>query len=100
MKLPESERKEQQGKMEADWGVWMNAHKSMLSGGTAGTGKTKRVTKDGVTDVKNDIMLYSIAEADTHEEVAEAFKNHPHFGIPGATIEIMPVNTLPGMEGM
>ncbi len=100
MKQPEEVRKPLEAKMQAEWGVWMAANKTLLSGMTAGVGKTKRVTADGVTDVKNDIMLYSIAEADTAEAVAEAFKNHPHFGIPGATIEIMPINPLSGMEGM
>jgi hypothetical protein len=100
MKQPEEVRKPLEAKMQADWGVWMVAHKAMLSGITAGVGKTKRITADGVADVKNDIMLYSIAEAETAEAVAEAFKQHPHFGIPGATIEVMPINPLPGMNGV
>ena len=91
-------RKADEEKMQAEWKAWMEAHGSLLTGMTAGAGKTKRVTSDGVTDVKNDIMLYSIAEAETHEEAAQAFEHHPHFGIPGATIEIMQINPLSGME--
>ncbi len=98
MKKPAEERKGDEEKMQADWKAWMQAHKT-LTGMTAGTGKTKRVSKEGVMDVKNDIMLYGIAEGETPEAVADAFKDHPHFGIPGATIEVMPINALGG-EGM
>lgn len=97
MQTAEEIRKPQEEKMKADWDAWMSEHGAMLKE-TAGAGSTKRVTKEGVTDSKNEIMLYSIAEAESHEEVAEAFKNHPHFGIPEASIEIMPLNYLPGME--
>ncbi len=93
-------RKATEEKMQKEWGVWMSEHKGLLTGMTAGTGKTKRITQAGTEDTKNDIMLYSIAEGESHEEVAKAFEGHPHFGIPGASIEIMPINPLSGMEGM
>ena len=96
MKVPEETRKAEEAKMKAEWDAWMAAHGSMIKQ-TAGAGKTKRVTKDGVADVKNDVMLFSIVEAESHEAVAEAFKNHPHFGIPTGWIDIMPANRLPGM---
>ena len=100
MQKPEAERKAAEQKMRGEWGVWMQAHKGLLTGMTAGTGKTKRVTAQGTEDVKNDIMLYSIAEGTSPDEVAKAFETHPHFGIPNATIEVMPINPLPGMSGM
>jgi hypothetical protein len=100
MKTPEAERKASEEKMMNEWREWMQAHTGLLTGMTAGTGKTKRITKEGTEDVKNDIMLYSIAEGESHEAVAKAFEGHPHFGIPGGTIEVMPINPLPGMEGM
>ncbi len=97
MKQPEEVRKEQQQKMEGEWGVWMNAHKDMLSGGTFALGKNKRVTSGGVADIKNDLMMYSIVEAESQEVAAEIFKNHPHLAIPGGSIEVMPINSIPGM---
>ncbi len=93
----ESVRKEQEKEMMAAWDVWMEDHKTLFTT-VAGAGKTKRVTKEGVADVKNDVMLYAIAEADSQEAIAEAFKDNPHFGIPDAWIDIMPINPLPGME--
>lgn len=100
MKTDPETRKVAEEKMQGEWQVWMSDHKSMLSGMTAGVGKTKQVSAAGTIDTKNDIMLYSMVEAESHEAAAAAFEGHPHFQIPGATIEVMPVNPLPGMEGM
>lgn len=90
MKKPEEERKAEEGKMKADWDAWMASHKGAVSG-TAGVGKPKRVTKDGVTDARNDLMMYSFVQAESAEAAAAMFEGHPHFGIPGASIEVMPV---------
>lgn len=91
------ERQAAEKKMQAEWQAWMQEHAAMLKDGTAGVGKTARVTSAGISDTHNDIMLYSIAEAESEEDVAKAFVGHPHLGIPQASIEIMPVNHLPGM---
>jgi hypothetical protein len=37
-------------------------------------------------------MLYSFVEAESLEAAALLFIDHPHFGISGAVIEVMPVN--------
>jgi hypothetical protein len=60
-------------------------------------GKTKRVTSSGISDTKNDIILYSIVEADSHEEAAKAFENHPHLQIPQSSIEVMEIRPMGGM---
>ena len=97
MKTPEAERKTQEDKMKADWNAWMEKNGSHVLE-TAGAGATKLVTNDGVKDSRNDIMLYSLVQADSQEAAAALFEGHPHFGIPGATIEVMTANVLPGME--
>jgi hypothetical protein len=99
MQKPESERKGDEEKMRGEWDAWTKAHAEHLSE-TAGAGKTKRVTSSGVADVKNDVMLFSIVEGESHDAVAKMFEGHPHFGIPGGWIDIMPVNYLPGMKDM
>jgi hypothetical protein len=76
----------------------MTANKAMMAGPTAGVGKTKRITPEGVADAKNDIMMYSIVQGESSEEVAKAFEGHPHLEIPGAWIDISTANSLPGME--
>lgn len=91
MKLPEETRKAQEQQMQSEWNAWMEAHKDVVTE-SAGVGKPKRITADGVEDARNDIMMYSFVEAESLDAAAELFKNHPHFGIPGAWIEVMSVN--------
>lgn len=98
MQTPAEDRKAQEDDMKAKWDAWMVANKAMMAGPTAGVGKTKRITPEGIADAKNDIMLYSIVQGESHEEIAKAFEGHPHFAIPGAWIDISTVNFLPGME--
>jgi len=93
MLKPEAERKEAEAKMKTEWDAWMEANASMVLN-TIALGKTKRVSAEGVADVRNDMMLSSYVQGESAEAVAEAFKNHPHFGIPGATIEIMEVRPM------
>lgn len=91
MKLPEEERKSQEIQMQTEWNAWMDSHKDVILE-TAGVGKPKRVTAGGVEDARNDIMMYSFVEAASFEAAANMFKGHPHFGIPGAWIEVMNIN--------
>jgi hypothetical protein len=99
MKTDPAVRKEAEDKMKAEWGVWMAAHQSEIKE-TAGAGKTKKVSTDGVTDAKNDIMLFSMVTGESVDAVAKMFEGHPHFGIPGGWIEVMPANYISGMSGM
>ncbi len=91
MQLPAEERAEQETRMQTEWNTWMANHADVITE-TAGVGKPKRITKEGIEDVRNDIMMYSFIEAESLEVAAEIFKDHPHFGIPNAWIEVMSVN--------
>jgi hypothetical protein len=71
----------------------MGDHSNMITSTEAG-GKTKRVTASGVSDTKNDIMLYSFVEAESHEAAAKSFENHPHLQIPQSSIEVMEVRSM------
>lgn len=93
MKKPEAERKDAEEKMKKDWDTWMVAHTDTILN-TIALGKTKRVSASGIEDVRNDMMLSSYVQGESAEAVAEAFKDHPHFGIPGATIEIMEARSM------
>ena len=88
MQKPEAERKEAEAKMKAEWDAWTKAHADTVLN-TIALGKTKRVSASGLEDTKNDMMLSSYAQGESLDAVANVFKDHPHFGIPGATIEIM-----------
>jgi hypothetical protein len=93
MEKPEAERKEAEDKMKGDWNVWMAAHKDSVLN-TIALGKTKRVGSAGVEDIKNDMMISSYVQGESLEAVAEIFKDHPHLGIPGATIEVMETRSM------
>lgn len=96
MKTDPATRQPAEQKMQAAWRQWTDEHASMILSAEAG-GKTKRVTKEGVAEAKNDIMLVSFVEAESHEAAAKAFENHPHLQIPQASIEVMAVRPMGGM---
>jgi hypothetical protein len=89
---PETKKAAEQ-KMHAEWGKWMGDHSDMITLTEAG-GKTKRVTVSGVSNTKNDIILYSFVEAESHEAAAKFFENHPHLQIPQSSIEVMEVRSM------
>jgi hypothetical protein len=88
-------RQPEEQKMQAAWGKWMGEHAKMIISAQAG-GKTKRVTASGVSDTKNDIIMCSFVEAETHDAAARAFENHPHLQISQSSIEIMYVRPMSG----
>jgi hypothetical protein len=93
MKTDPAVRDVEEQKMRTEWDTWMQAHAGMVKDTKAG-GKTKRITAAGIVDAKNDIMLYSIIEAESHEAAAKAYEGHPHLAIPQASIEVMAIRSL------
>ncbi len=81
-------RKSAEEKMRNDWQCWMGEHAKMITV-TEAAGKTKGVTSTGIADTKNDIILYSIVEAESHDTAAKAFARHPHLTIPQSSIQVM-----------
>ena len=79
------------------WHTWMtdNAASVVVAGGPLG--KTKKIGKDGVTDIRNRMTGYIIVQAENHDAVARMFKDHPHFSIfPGDSVEVMECLPIPG----
>jgi hypothetical protein len=91
-------RKSEEEKMKGAWDTWLAEHQSIFVGPTYAVGKVKKITQTGIADTRNDLMLYAVVEAESHEQVADTFKNHPHLQIPDSSIEIMPINSLAEME--
>ncbi|MFD1192137.1 hypothetical protein [Phenylobacterium conjunctum] len=82
--------------MEA-WGAWManNAARIVDAGGPVGVNKT--TDKAGVHDARNQVGGYVILTAESHDEAARLFLDHPHFTIfPGDRVEIMERLPIPG----
>lgn len=86
-------RKAAEEKMRDEWQAWMAKHSKHISV-TEAAGKTKLVTAQGVSDTKNEIMLYSVVEAESAEVAAQYFASHPHLGIPKSSIQVMEVRAL------
>lgn len=93
-KTPLEKRKQEEDKMQGEWKKWMGEHKKLFADTGAGVGKTKRVTGQGTADARNDVMLYSLVEAESHDAAAKSFEGHPHLQIPQASIEVMEINPL------
>jgi hypothetical protein len=97
-KTEPAKKKAAEDKMMQEWKTWMGSHMKVFADPGAGVGKTKRVTAQGSSDGKNDVMLYALVSAESHDAAAKLFVGHPHLQIPEASIEIMEIRPLPGME--
>jgi hypothetical protein len=96
-KLMANSKPEDMKKSMDGWRAWMEEHKESFVDSGAPLGKTKRITAQGVEDVKNDMGGYSIIQAESHDAATKLFQSQPHFGIPGAWIEVMEIMQMPGM---
>ena len=96
-KTAPEKRKEAEAKMQSEWGKWMSDHMKMFVDAGGGVGKPRRVTTQGTADARNDIHLYAIVEAESHEAAAKTFEGHPHLQIPQSSIEVMEIHPLSGM---
>ena len=80
------------------WMAWSKAAAEALVDMGAPLAKTSRVTMEhGVSPTADDLCGYSIIEAESKEALAELLKGHPHFMMPGATIDL--VETLTFFSG-
>lgn len=96
-KLDEATRKAREAQGMKAWMDWMTTHASVVVNPGGPLGKTKRASKSGVADIKNNLSGFTIVKAETHEAAAKLFENHPHFTIfPGDSVEIMECLPIPG----
>lgn len=96
--LPEAERKSRESEGMKAWMQWAVDHqKDTVSGGSP-LGKTKKVDKSGVSDIRNEMGAWMVVQAESQEEAAKMFENHPHFMIfPGDRVEVMECLPMPTM---
>lgn len=82
----------------ASWGQWMEKYAEKIVDAGGPLGKTKRIGRDGISDISNAMAAYVIVEADSHEAAADMFRDHAHFTLfPGEAVEVMPLIDIPGM---
>ena len=96
-RLDEQERKRREAQGMKAWGDWMSTHQAAIVDSGGPLSRTKRVSVDGVTDVRNNLAAYVIVRAESHEAAARMFEGHPHFTLfPGDGVEVMEVLPIPG----
>jgi hypothetical protein len=92
----EDERKANDRKGMAAWMQWVQKHERSIVQEGGPLGRTKRVTKDGIADIRNNLAAYTLVEAESQEAAAKMFVDHPHFTIfPGDGVEIMECLPIP-----
>jgi hypothetical protein len=95
-KLPDTERQQRQAQGVAAWKKWAddNAKSIVEMGGPLS--RTKLVSKEGISDIRNNLAAYTVVQAESQESAARLFLNHPHFRLfPGEGVEVMEVLPIP-----
>jgi hypothetical protein len=96
-RLDVEERNRRQAAGMRAWREWGNRHQGVIVDGGGPLGKTKRASREGISDVRNPMAGYVIVQAESHEAAARLFEDHPHFTIfPGDGVEIMECLPVPG----
>jgi hypothetical protein len=94
--LDATQRQEKEKAGMAAWKSWAEKHQASIVDQGAPLGKTKRVSTDGIGDIRNNMTAYTIVRADSQEAAARLFEQHPHFTIfPGDGVEVMECLPLP-----
>ena len=76
------------------WEAWEKRNAASLLDRGGMVGKTVRASKNGIGPYTNDFCGYVIVEAETAEDAARLFLDHPHITIfPGDGVDIMPFLT-------
>jgi hypothetical protein len=96
-KLDEAQRKARAASGLKAWAEWATANAAAIVDEGNPVGKTKRVSREGISDIRNNIAAYVVVQAESHEAAARLFEKHPHFmTFPGDAVEIMEFVPIPG----
>jgi hypothetical protein len=94
--LPKSEQEATNKAGLKAWVEWSKRNAAAIVATDVMVGKTKRVTKTGILDARNQIAGFLIVETADITVAAGLFQDHPHITIfPGDGIDVMPVVTGP-----
>ena len=96
--MDEETRKQRETAGKDAWKKWAMANAKVIVDQGSPVGKTKRISADGIADTRNQIGAYTIVSAESHDDAAQLFLNHPHFTIfPGDAVEVMECLPMPEM---
>jgi hypothetical protein len=72
--------------------AWDEKHQEFIVYDGGPLGPTKRTSQDGVSDVVNELTVFVVVRAPSHEAAAKMFEGHPHFTIfPCDAVDVMPL---------
>ncbi len=72
--------------------AWDAKHRESIVYEGGPLGPTKRTSQDGIADVVNEMTVFVVVRAPSHEAAAKLFEGHPHFTIfPCDCVEVMPL---------
>ncbi|WOK37224.1 hypothetical protein [Sphingomonas sp. C3-2] len=72
--------------------AWDETHRDAIVYAGGPLGPTKRTSPDGVADVVNELTVFVVVRAPSHEAAAKLFEGHPHFTIfPCDSVDVMPL---------
>jgi hypothetical protein len=72
--------------------AWDEAHRDAIVYKGGPLGPTKRMSPDGLADVVNELTVFVVVRAPSHEAAAKLFEGHPHFTIfPCDGVDVMPL---------
>ena len=94
--LPEAERQRREREGMAAWKKWAedNGPRIVEMGGPLS--KTKRVSREGVSDIRNNLAAFVVVQAESQDAAARLFLQHPHFTLfPGDGVEVMEILPIP-----
>lgn len=91
--MAESSPEDRQKGMD-EWGAWMKAHTADFADMGGPVGKNMQVTKDGASEMSNDLGGYSVIQAESKEAAIQLLADNPHFSMPGATVDLMEVTSM------
>ena len=94
--LSENERQQRHVKGIAEWKKWANDNAAAIVEMGGPLGKTKLISKDGISDIRNNLGGFTVVQAESQEAAARMFLNHPHFTVfPGEGVEVMEILPVP-----
>ena len=72
--------------------AWDQKHRDSIVYAGGPLGSTKRTTRDGIADAVNEMTVFLVVRAPSHEAAAQLFEGHPHMTIfPCDAVDVMPL---------
>jgi hypothetical protein len=81
----------------AAWQAWQEKSGSAVTELGSPVDKSTTVTAGGATPARTPITGYSFLQADSLDAAVALMKDHPHFRMPGASVQILECIRMPGM---